>query len=225
MRRTLVIAILLAFGSAGAQALTYDPDQLPKFQGKIEAYKLTPGDELDGFFLDDGLEIHVSAALSSELARTVQPGDTVTIHGLRSQDGQMVQAFSVANDVTGLKVVDTVAPAHQNPSYHPQPMRFIEVRGRIKRLLHNVEGDFIGVLLDDGTNIRVNGNQGQALPHRNCLTPGREISASGTGGSGTLGQAIETRSTSLVKAVADNAGPQQCIIYPAPSPANAGCPC
>lgn len=225
MRRILVIAILLSFSSASAQALTYDSDQLPKFQGKVEAYKLTPGDELDGFFLDDGLEIHVSAALSSELARTIQPGATVTIHGLRSQDGQMVHAFSVANDITGLKVVDTVAPAHQNPSYRPPPMRFLEVRGRIKRLLHNVDGDVIGVLLDDGTNIRVSTNQGQGLPHRNCLTPGREISASGTGVSGALGQAIETRSISLVKAVADNAGPQQCIIYPAPSPANAGCPC
>src|SRR5579864_3236965 len=115
MRRTLMIAILLACSPAWGQALTYDPDQLPKFQGKVEAYKLTPGDELDGFFLDDGLEIHVSAALSSEVARTVHPGDAATIHGLRSRDGQMVQAFSVANDVTGLKVVDTVAPAHQNP--------------------------------------------------------------------------------------------------------------
>ena len=215
MRHAVLIAALLACGSAAAQAPAYDPDQMPEFRGKVEAYKLNQRDELDGFFLEDGVEVHLSTRLSSELARAVHPGDAVTIHGLRSQDGQMVQAFSIANDASGLKVSDAVqsviVPGQQG---YRQPIpHVLEATGRIKRLLHGVEGEFAGVLLDDGTNVRL--AQGMTGQNLSCLVPGKEIAATGTDYAGALGKVIETRALSLITTVpGSTAGPQRCIVIP-----------
>jgi hypothetical protein len=224
MRKAMLIAALIACGGAEAQTPTYGPDQLPEFHGKVEAFKLTSQDELDGFFLDDGIEVHLASRLSSELAYVVKPGDQVTIHGLRSRDGQMIQAFSVINEATGLDVSDVVASASQPTRGYPAPPpRFLEHTGRIKRLLHGINGEFVGLLLDDGTNVRLASGLGEQ--NLNCLAPGREIAASGIGVAGALGKAIETRSISLITAVSGNtAGPQRCIVYPGGQAAT-GCRC
>src|SRR5689334_19145460 len=62
----------------------YDPAQLPATRGTVERFTLTPRGDIDGLILADGTEIHVPPYLSTQIAATVKPGDTVTVHGIRA---------------------------------------------------------------------------------------------------------------------------------------------
>ena len=192
----LAAAGLLLSGTALAQAPVYDPEQLPAFHGKVASYSLTARDELDGLILDDGTEVHISPRLSSELVFAFKPGDSVTVHGLKASTGSMVQALSIANDGTGNKLTDTFQPT--NPPDRPvfTPPRMMEARGRIKMPLHAPDERVDGVLLEDGTIIRL--APGYVPPNADCLLPGQDVVvATGTGITGLLGRVMETRSIAL----------------------------
>lgn len=188
----LSAAGLLVSGVALAQAPVYDTDQLPAFHGKVASYSLTPRDEVDGLILDDGTEVHISPRLSSELVFAVKPGDAVTIHGLKANGISMVQALSIANDASGVKINDTVQPANSPDRPVFTPPRMMEARGRVKMALHASDGRVDGALLEDGTIIRF--AQGYNPPGVDCIAAGKDIVATGTGTSGLLGRVMETRS-------------------------------
>ena len=220
--KILLVVTLVSAGSALAQTPLYDPEQLPSFRGTVEAYLVSPRDELEGFFLDDGTEVHVASRLSAELAYSVKPGDRVTIHGLRATGHQMIQALAVANDATGAKVSDTFVPGWPAPQRNPEiAPRYMEARGRIKRLTHGADGEVNGVMLDDNTLIRFGDRLMPQYP--DCLVPGRDVAATGTGLAGALGKVLETRSISLVPAVPDSpASPQsRCALVPVRPPEKA----
>lgn len=194
-------ALLLAGRTALAQAPLYDPEQLPAVHGTVEAYILSPCDEVDGFFLDNDIEVHLAPRLSGELVHAIKPGDRVTVHGLRATGIAMVHALSVTNDATGAKITDIFLPGWPGPNSacREPPPRYLEAKGRIKRLTHNAEGEVNGVMLDDGTVIRF--AQGLTPQDPDCLVPGREIEATGVGLAGALGKVLSSRSISLVPAV------------------------
>src|SRR5438067_9405972 len=62
----------------------YDPQQLPMQRGEVQQFTLTPRGDIDGLILTDGTEVKTPPHLSTEIANSVKPGDTVTIHGLRA---------------------------------------------------------------------------------------------------------------------------------------------
>jgi hypothetical protein len=202
---------LLASSAALAQAPVYDPDQLPAFHGKVASYSLTPRDEADGVILDDGTEVHISPRLSAELVFAIKPGDVVTVHGLKASASPMVQAMSIANDATGLKINDSFQPA--NPGDRPQftPQRTMEARGRVKMALHATDGRLDGALLEDGTIIRF--ATGYTPPNADCIVAGKDIVATGTGLSGLLGRVMEARQIGLdTEASVPGAAPRTVVI-------------
>ena len=207
----LIAAGLLASGVAWAQAPIYNTDQLPTFQGKVVVYSLTPRDEADGIILDDGTEVHISPRLSSELVFAIKPGDAVTVHGLKANDAPMVQALSVTNDATGVRVNDLFQPASppDRPIFTP-PRMMMEARGRVKMPLHAPDGRVDGALLQDGTIIRF--APGYSPPSADCIVPGGDIVATGTGTSGLLGRVLETRSVALDAAAAVPGTPPRTVV-------------
>lgn len=211
MRLIVLSAGLLVSSVALAQAPVYDTDQLPAFHGKVASYSLTPRDEVDGVILDDGTEVHISPRLSSELVFAVKPGDAVTIHGLKANGISMVQALSIANDASGVKITDTVQAA--TPPDRPvfTPPRMMEARGRVKMALRAADGRIDGALLEDGTMIRF--AQGYNPPGVDCIAPGKDIVATGTGTSGLLGRVMETRSiTPDTEASVSGGSPRTVVI-------------
>jgi len=217
----LAAAGLLLSSTALAQVPVYDPEQLPAFHGKVASYSLTARDELDGLILDDGTEVHISPRLSTELAFAFKPGDAVTVHGLKASTGSMVQALSIANDGTGTKITDTFQPA--NPPDRPvfTPPRMMEARGRIKMPLHAPDGRVDGVLLEDGTIIRL--AAGYVPPNADCLLPGKDVVATGTGITGLLGRVMETRSIALdTETSAGGSPPRTVVILPGANPPTQG---
>jgi hypothetical protein len=188
-RRSLPGAVLLlagitgtAFGQAGP---AYDPLQLPALQGKVAQYSLTPRSDVDGLILDDGTEIHLPPHLGAQLVFAVKPGDRVTVHGLKARAIAMMQAISVTNDATGATVTDN------GPGGPPGPRdrgTDLSAQGHIKTQLHGPRGELNGVLLEDGTIVRLPPDEADRLAAQ--LAPGQPLYVEGNGIAGPLGKVI-----------------------------------
>lgn len=191
-RYILVAATLLAGGvgvAVAQNAATYDPAQLPAIQGTVAEYSLTPRGDVDGLILADGTEIHTPPHLGTQLVYTVKPGDAVTIRGLKARAIPMVQAMSVKNDATGATVTDTGVggPPRSHGVQH-----ILSAAGRIKAQLHGPRGDLNGVLLEDGTIVRMPPPEAERLA--TMLVAGASVTVQGDGIEGPLGRVIEARS-------------------------------
>jgi hypothetical protein len=143
---------------AGSQPPLYDPPQLPPQQGQVQQFTLTLRGDIDGLILTDGTEVKTPPHLSTQIAFSIKPGDTVVIHGLHAAALPLVQAVSITDETTGRTVVDNGPPP---PDPGPGlglsgPVAGLsEVQGRIRMPLHGPRGDVNGALLEDGTILRL----------------------------------------------------------------------
>ena len=185
---TILLAALTIALDAQAQdgARAYDPNQLPSYRGQVQLFTLTPPGDIDGLILTDGTEIKTPPHLSTALALTIRPGDSITVHGLKAAQLPLVQALSVTNDATGRSVID-FGPDHAGPpSPVSQTAERQAVSGRIRMLLHGPLGDINGVLLEDDTVLRVPPPE---VSRFNALfAPGQAIAARGIGARQRCGQ-------------------------------------
>ena len=207
LRYALLAATLIA-GAAGVAvaqtAPTYDPAQLPATKGRVAQYSLTPRGDVDGLILDDGTEVHLPPHLGAQLVFAVKPGDQVTVRGLRARDVPMVQAMQVTNDASSQSVTDT------GPGGGPGNMRGpggphgrdhgpgfaaarqpLEGQGTVKAQLHGPRGDMNGVLLADGTIVRLPPPEAQRLGA--ALAVGQTVFVRGEGMASGLGKVIAAR--------------------------------
>ena len=177
------VAFAQMHASAGINAGEYDPAQLPEFKGKVLQYTLSPRGEVDGLILADGTEVQVPPHLSSALVFSIKPGDEVSIHGLRARAVPMISAVTVTNIASGA-VVGGSAPGGRHMGEGPR----MEVTGKVKLVLHTPRGEVNGVLLDDGTSLRLPPRSADKL--KDLLKPGQTIVARGFGVSSPLGKAV-----------------------------------
>ena len=201
----------------GQAAPVYDPAQLPVFHGKVAQYDLTPRGDVDGLILDDGTEVHMPPHLGTQVVAAVKPGDTVTIHGLKARELNLVQAMSLANDAGGATVVAVGGPAGpphhgrglDGPDHGPRPEPggpmggpgmgpegrgapdggSMQAHGAIKMQLHGPRGDLNGVLLADGTMVHLPPPAAARLAAQ--LAPGQTLFVRGDGTSTVLGKSID----------------------------------
>jgi hypothetical protein len=185
LKAFLLAATLLAAGAGGVawaqREPTYDPAQLPEVKGTVAQYVLTPRGDVDGLILADGTEVHVAPFLSTQLVFAVHPGDAVTIHGLKARALPMMAAASVTNDATHVTVA-FMFPHADTPT---------EAQGQIKEQLHSARGDLNGVLLQDGTIIRLPPPEAMKLGDQ--LAVGKTLFARGVGVENPLGRLIMAR--------------------------------
>jgi len=188
LKSALLAATLLV--GAGGFALaqpgpTYDPAQLPSVKGKVAQYTLSPRGDVDGLLLDDGTEVHFSPTASTELVFAVKPGDAVTIHGLKAKAVPMVAAASITNDATGATVTPRMGrgPMERNAN--------VEAEGVVKAVLHETRGEVNGVLLDNGTVIRLPPQE--AKKYATDLAVGQKLFARGLGVTSALGKVVMAR--------------------------------
>lgn len=193
----------LGWAWAGAAA-TYDPAQLPTFQGKVVQYDLSPHGDIDGVILDSGLEVHTSPRQATEVAAAVRPGDRVTIHGLKARELSLVRARSLTNDTSAATVVDNEGSRGQEEhghggeherhrGHHGGSGRGApgEVQGRIKMQLHDPDGDVDGVLLADGTIVHFPSQMATAKAAQ--LAPGQNLFVQGDVNLSGLGKLVNAR--------------------------------
>ncbi len=193
-----LLAATLAAGLGGVTAYAQQPasseaEQLPTIKGKVAQYSLTPRGDVDGFILDNGTEVHFPPHLSTQVVFTVKPGDAVTIHGLKAQAVPMVQATSITNDASGQTVIDNGPPAGGPGRHGPNAGgQTLQVQGQVKEQLHGPRGELNGVLLQDGTIVRLPPPEAQRLAAD--LAPGKQVYAQGNGIASPLGKVVAARS-------------------------------
>lgn len=180
--------------AAVGQAPLYDPQQLPAQRGQVQQFTLTPRGDIDGLILTDGTEVKTPPHLSTEVAYSVKPGDTVTIHGLHAAALPLVQAVSITDEATGRTVVDNgpPRPGHgpgAGPSA-PSPA-LTEVQGRVRMALHGPRGDVNGALLEDGTVLRLPPPEAERFA--TLLQPGQTVIAEGTELANPIGKVLDVR--------------------------------
>jgi hypothetical protein len=171
----------MLIGAAGAALAQQAPpnDAAKMFKGTVAQYSLTPGGDVDGLILADGTEIFWPPHFSTQLVFSVRPGDAVTIQGSKVGVTPMVAAESVTNDATSVTV------ANMGPS---SPSKRLEDEGRIKAQLHDRRGTLNGVLLEDGTIVRMPPPEAERLAAN--LAVGQPLYASGDGVASPLGKVI-----------------------------------
>jgi hypothetical protein len=207
LKITLLAASFLTAALGGValaqKGPVYDPAQLPEVKGKVAQYLLAPRGDVNGLILADGTEVHVPPQLSDQLVFTVKPGDAVTIHGLKAKAVPLVLAGSVTNDATG-------ATVEGGPHGPRGPGSVIEAEGRVKAALHTPRGDVDGVLLENGTIVRLPPPEAQRLTAH--LQPGQTVFVRGIGTTSPLGTVVAAQALGADK---DHV---QAIAAPHPGP-------
>lgn len=179
----------------------YDPRQLPGYTGQVQQFTLTPRGDIDGLILSDGTEVKTAPHLSTEIAYSVKPGDTVEIHGLHAFALPLIEAVSLTDRASGRTVIDS-GPRAPGPVAPPPPARaddgiaaplpgLAEAQGAIRMLLHGPQGEVNGVLFEDGTVLRL--PPPEAAHFASLLQPRRTIVAEGVELASPIGKVVDVR--------------------------------
>lgn len=176
----LVLLAVMLIGAAGAALAQQAPPNRLMLKGIVAQYSLTPRGDVDGLILADGTEVSWPPHFSTQLVFSVRPGDAVTIQGAKSKVGvtPTVVAESVTNDATSVTVA-TGAPSSPKP---------LDDEGRIKAQLHSWGGTLDGVLLENGTIVRLPPSEAKRLAAN--FVVGKLLYASGDGAASPLGKVI-----------------------------------
>ncbi len=188
MLATAASSVVLA--AAAQTSSTYDTTQLPSVRGTVAEYSLSPRGDVDGSILVDNTEVHLPPHLGAQLAIAVKPGDTVTVHGLRARAVPMVLAMAITNDATGSTVMDTGpgGGSQGGPSTRGAAGQDLTAQGKVRAQLHGPRGEPNGVLLENGSIVRLPVPEAQRLAGQ--LSPGTPLFAQSLGISGLLGRVI-----------------------------------
>ncbi|MDZ5649829.1 hypothetical protein [Nitrospirillum sp. BR 11828] len=150
----------------------YDATQLPSIKGVVRQFTQTPRGDIDGLILTDGTEVKTPPHLSSQIAYAVRPGSTVVVHGLRAAALPLVRAVSITDETSKITITDDGPGRRVDVSGGPTLSS-----GRVRMPLHGPEGEIDGVLLDDGTVLRL---PPEAYRGGTRLEPGQPVVAEGS---------------------------------------------
>lgn len=179
----------------------YDPAQLPVYKGQVQLFTMTPRGDIDGLILTDGTEVKTPPHLSTQIAFAIKPGDAVTVHGLKTATLPLIQAASVTDDATGKTVVDNGPEGRGRGGPPPMPPVAgdqngpmggpgeAQAQGKVRMALHGPRGDVNGVLLDDGTILRM--PPPEAVRFAALLRPGQTVVVDGLSRANQIGRMVE----------------------------------
>lgn len=217
--RALLLGGVLALGAGGTYAVAHaqgrptpkDPASMAEFHGTVTQYGLNPRGDVDGLILADGTEVLFPPHMGREVQAVVHPGDAVTLRGERT--GTVIRAGSVAASSGGAAVVDRGPPpggpkpgpkdaqanaqpngqaaAPANGPANAPPRQAMEASGVVKMQLHGPRGDVNGVLLTDGTLVRMPPKEAERLA--DALKPGQTVAVRGEGVAGPNGKVVGAR--------------------------------
>jgi hypothetical protein len=176
----------------------YDPRQFPVIRGEVQQFTLTTRGDIDGLVLKDGTEVKTAPALSTQVAFAVKPGDTIAIHGLRAAAIPLVRAVSITDEASHRTVIDTDStpgspPPPLGPARAPAPGRntLSEQAGRVRMVLHGLQGEVNGVLLESGAIWRFPPNAVDQVS--SLLQPRESLVAEGVTVTNNLGTVVDVQ--------------------------------
>ncbi len=195
-RKTIGAAAIIAVaGLAGLEGFARETTVEKK--GTIEQMLMNPEGDADGFVLQDGTQVHFPPHMSAELRGAVAVKDAVEMKGV-AENAKRFRAESVTNTKTGKTIKDV--PPHLMGAKRPHPegprgpkakerLDQLSAEGQISRQLFGPRGEVNGVILADGTVVRV-GPRARDTSEAS-LDVGKKLRASGYGTKNESGTSLE----------------------------------
>lgn len=170
----------------------------PVAGGIVERYLMDPRGEVEGLLLADGTQVHVTSRIAHELTKAIKPGDHVRVHGSRKKGEAVVSPDVIVNITAGASFfvplrLDLPLPANED-QLSMTPMK---AGGRIEVLLYGTKGEVQGMVLSDGTQVRLPPDINDELRH--ALRIGETVKAEGYGTQNEFGRAMEALAMSADK--------------------------
>jgi hypothetical protein len=169
----------------------------PVAEGIVTRYLLDPRGEIEGLMLQDGTQMHITSRAADKLVQAIKPGQHVRVHGRRQGDMPLVQADVIFNASTG--TIFTVPFRLDFPiPEQDQHLSMTEMKaeGTVEALLfHALKGVVQGMLLSDGTQVRLPPDINEEL--RNSFRVGEQVAAEGNGTTNEYGRCLEALSISV----------------------------
>jgi hypothetical protein len=163
----------------------------PVAEGVVARYLLDPRGEVEGLLLEDGSQMYITSRASDKLLQAIKPGHHVRVHGHRQTGSPLVQADVILNSSTG--TIFTVPFRLDFPIPEQEQhlsMTEMKAEGTIEVLLfHAVKGIVQGMVLSDGTQVRLPPDINDQL--RNSFRIGEQIVAEGNGTANEYGRCLE----------------------------------
>ena len=153
----------------------------------VDQLRIDPHGQVSGVLLRDGTEIVATGAAAQTLATFVRPGDrirtpigpsdTLEIEDLRS--GRFVQIGGIAEVARGGGPATQASNSEYAPVDDASRLGRIAVRGRVRSMLHLLDGTASGFVMDDGTQVHVLKRVAFAVTE--MVSPGDSIVVEGRG--------------------------------------------
>jgi hypothetical protein len=169
----------------------------PVAEGIVTRYLLDPRGEIEGLMLQDGTQMHITSRAADKLLQAIKPGHRVRVHGRRQSDAPLVQADVIFNASTGTIFTVPFRLDYPIPEQEQHlSMTEMKAEGSIEVLLfHALKGIVHGMLLSDGTQVRLPPDIGEEL--RRSFRLGEQVIAEGNGTANEYGRCLEALSMSI----------------------------
>ncbi len=160
--------------------------------GGVRRFLINPDGDVDGMLLADNTLVRFPPHVGSQVASTISPGDAVNVSGFAQQPNGTLRASLISDTKSGRSIADQPPPA--DAQRLPRSLAGIglvklSAVGRVLRVTTAPRGESDGVLLADGTVIKL--APPAALQFANLLRPGTTIAAQGYGTRNRYGEALQ----------------------------------
>ena len=146
--------------------------------GRVEKLLYNGRDDIDGLRLEGGIEVHFPPHMGDAIARLVKPGDKVEVQGATETRPRGEVVFEASRIVSRGETIQIERP---RPPHRPKDHREQEVpmkaTATVKEFATNRHGDVDGLLLSDGTEVKLPPHQGQDL--KQLIRQGEEVRVEG----------------------------------------------
>jgi hypothetical protein len=128
--------------------------------GKVSRFLATPTGEVDGFILEDGMQVRFPPHMSTAITNDVAMGDTVTVKGFESTSNVIrAEKIVTAKNAHEISIEDQakgkILPSKKKRDLARKNLQNMKVTGEIDTLIHEPTGEVSGFLLTEGSIVRL----------------------------------------------------------------------
>jgi hypothetical protein len=175
-----------------------DPDSLSPVKSKVDRFLFNPRADADGMLLVNGTEAHFPPHLSKKVLKAIQPGDSVTLYGVKPRGADMIACIAIES-AKGERIDDTGPPAKAKKKKHAKKnghgddagLARVEIEDTVERTLHGPKGEVRGVLLSSGCIVRFPPHAADGA--RTLLRPGATLAVRGEARTVSDTEVVEAR--------------------------------
>ena len=165
-----------------------DPACLPETKGIVDRFLLNSHGVADGMLLKDRKEVYFAPHMAGAVVAAFKLGDLIKVRGVRPRGVDMIVAISLQAD-GAIAIVDDGPEGNREPTRKHEEHKHSKIEGLVARVLHGPKGEERGVLLDNGTIVRMPPHTAASL--HGGLTSGQELAARGPSMTSELGTVID----------------------------------